>query len=141
MIVKIETVIINNLHSKKAIFTPIGFFIYYYITKIAQTYPITYYSLLHKLESIALSITIILFMDYAPIYDNIDKLTYADLCYRIIDVSLDFILNGAFESSIYSHLIIQQCKANIDKIKNNDIVLQLIKNDDLYSYLTNSVRM
>jgi hypothetical protein len=145
-ITDLETILINNLYTKQSNFIPIGFLIYYYITKIAQTYPLTYYTLLKQLESIALSMAILFFIDYANVYHTIINQTYADLCYHIVDISLDFILNGTFicHQNIerpYSQSIITQCRANACKMTNDKIIFKIIENTDLYAYLTNSMSM
>jgi hypothetical protein len=145
-ITDLETILINNLYTKQSNFIPIGFLIYYYITKIAQTYPLTYYTLLKQLESIALSMAILFFIDYANVYHTIINHTYADLCYHIVDISLDFILNGTFicHQNIelpYSQSIITQCRANACKMTNDKIIFKIIENTDLYAYLTNSMSM
>lgn len=144
-IIDLETILINNLYKKQSIFIPIGFLIYYYITKIAQTYPLTYYSLLGQLESISLSMAILFFIDYADVYQNITELTYADICYYIVDISLDFILNGLFilsnDEISYTQLIVRQCRKNACKMTNDTIIFQIIENTDLYAFLTNSLSM
>lgn len=145
-ITELETILINNLYTKQSIFIPIGFLIYYYITKIAQTYPLTYYSLLGQLESIALSMAILFFFDYTNVYQNMTELTYADICYHIVDISLDFILNGTFiryhkDELSYSQIIFNQCSINSCKMTNDTIIFKIIENADLYACLTNSVNM
>ena len=142
-ITDIETILINNLYTKQSNFIPIGFFIYYYITKIVHTYPLTYYILLGELESIALSMAILFFIDYIDEYQNVAELTYANICYHIVDLSLDFILNGTFvyptTEISYTQCIINQCCTNACKMTNNPIIFKIIENTDLYTYLTNSL--
>jgi hypothetical protein len=145
-ITDLETILINNVYSKQSTFIPIGFLIYYYITKIAQTYPITYYSLLGQLESIALSMAILFFIDYTCVYQTMTELTYADICYHIVDISLDFILNETFihcptDEISYLQSIIRQCRINAHKMTNDTILFKIIEDENLYACLTNSMSM
>ena len=145
-ITDLETILINNVYSKQSIFIPIGFLIYYYITKIAQTYPVTYYSLLGQLESIALSMAILFFIDYTYVYQTMIDLTYADICYHIVVISLDFILNETFirfpkEEISYLQSIIHQCRINACKMTNDTIIFKIIEDENLYACLTNSMSM
>jgi serine/threonine protein kinase len=145
-IIDLETILIHNLYTKQSKFIPVGFLVYYYITKIAKTYPLTYYSLLGQLESISLSMAILFFIDYTSVYQTMTELTYADICYHIVDISLDFILNGTFINYTntelpYSQDIINQCRSNACRMTNDTILFKIIENIDLYSYLTNSVGM
>ena len=145
-IIDLETILIHNLYTKQSKFIPVGFLVYYYITKIAKTYPLTYYSLLGQLESISLSMAILFFIDYTNVYEIMTELTYADICYHIVDISLDFILNGTFIhytdiESPYSQCIINQCRSNAHRMTTDTILFKIIENTDLYSYLTNSLGM
>jgi hypothetical protein len=89
---------------------------------------------------------ILFFFDYTNAYQHIVELTYATICYHIVDISLDFILNGTFirptvEIGYTPQYIINQCRTNACKMTNDTIIFKIIENTDLYAYFTNSLSM
>ena len=128
-IVDIEMIILNMFQNKNIEFIPYSFYIYYYITKIIQSYSEHYRSKLQNLESICLSIFFIMFINIA----NSNETNLHKLSLNVVLQSLYFIKNNEFDVNFeISRYIIDNSKL-IPKYYISNIIIE----SHLRTYLYN----
>lgn len=125
-IIQVEYNLISKFLNKELVFTPAIFYIYYFIYQIANDYFNQYYIEYRMLESIVLPIFILYLLKPYKLYK---KLSYVKLAYKIVLLSIDFILQKKINHKWYIIL-----KTNISLL-DDDMKLLIIENNELRNYL------
>jgi len=126
-ILEIEYYIASKFINNEIVFTPSIFYIYYFLYKIAIEYSNQYYIEYRMLESIVLAIFTLYLL--RPFYFT-KNLTYIKLSYKIVLVSIDFILNKKCKEKWEKEL-----KTTVSLIDSENLLL-IIENNELRNYLT-----
>ena len=126
-IIEVEYYLISKFFNKELVFTPAIFYIYYFLYRIANDYSNQYFIEYRILESIVLPIYILYLI--RPFKFN-RKNTYVKLAYKIVLISIDFILKKNITEKWYK--ILKMTTSLLD----DDIKLLIIENNELRNYLS-----
>ena len=126
-ILEIEYYLASKFINSELVFTPGIFYIYYFLYKIAIEYSNQYYIEYRMLESIVLAIFTLYLLRPFHFTKN---LTYIKLSYKIVLISIDFILNKKCKEIWEKQLKTTACL--IDSAS----LLLIIENNELRNYLT-----
>jgi hypothetical protein len=128
---KIETQLIDKIHNKEIIFTPVFFFLYYYLYKLAKLCPRDYNLIGTAMESIGISFIFLFLLD--PVIYR-DELTYHEMVKDVIKLTIDFLKNQNKldeKNSLY-----QICLKNSDRVPDK-LLRMIVPEINLYYHLLN----